>query len=73
MRDGSDDDSNGKGQAPKKPKDASKAAANLQKASDLQRQKFMDVFQQMQSSPAALNQKTYKVKSESKPTTTLGA
>jgi hypothetical protein len=44
MRDGSDDDSNGKGQAPKKPKDASKAAANLQKASDLQRQKFMDVF-----------------------------
>jgi len=44
MRDGSDDDSNGKDQAPKKPKDASKAAANLQKASDLQRQKFMDVF-----------------------------
>ena len=29
----------------KKPKDATKAAANLQKASDLQRQKFMDTFQ----------------------------
>lgn len=28
----------------KKAKDANKAAANLQKASDLQRQKFMDVF-----------------------------
>ena len=46
--------------------DATKAAANLQEASDLQRQKFMNVFQQMQASPAIMAQKTYKVKSESK-------
>ena len=52
---------------PKTPVDATKAAANLQKASDLQRQKFMDVFTQMQAtSPAVAAQKTYKVKSDSK-------
>ena len=56
----------------KKAKDANKAAANLQKASDLQRQKFMDVFQQMQASPVTANQKTYKVKSESKPVVNAG-
>jgi len=51
----------------KKPVDATKVAANLQKASDLQRQKFMDVFSAMQTtSPAVATQKTYKVKSDSK-------
>lgn len=48
--------------------DPTQAAAELQEASEMQRQKFMNVFQQMQSSasPAILAQKTYKVKSESK-------
>ena len=46
-------------QAPKKPKDAVKAAETLQKASDAQREKFMNIFQQMQASPAAMAQKTY--------------
>ena len=54
-------------QAPKKPKDAFKAAETLQKAADAAKEKFMNIFQQMQASPAAMAQKTYKVKSESKP------
>lgn len=43
--DQSDSSSNGGGMLGKKPPvDATKAAANLQEASDLQRQRFMDVF-----------------------------
>ena len=48
----------------KKSKDLKTAAANLEEASDLQRQKFLDTFQQMQGSPTTQAQKTYKVKTE---------